>query len=80
MADTNTAKHRWDQFKESYSDDAKARRVTLVDEDGDFTGSTDSLQESLISKLSDLEKQIKILNLYLSCVTDEVFSIEDLEE
>lgn len=80
MADSDSAKHFMDQSQESYSDDAKARRTVLVDEDGDFTGGTGSLQEALLSRISNLEDQIKIVNMYLSCITRETFTIEDLEE
>jgi len=86
MANKNSSKVAVDQNRESYADDAAARRVALVGPDGDLSGRTSpaTFTDFELIKTNELLKlilvELRINNFHNVLITDEEIKDCDVEE
>jgi len=78
MANSNSTKGAADQSRESYADDAKARRVTLVDAEGVLNKLLAVTDENSIL-LSNVLVELRKMNLHMCLMTDNEINNEDVE-
>jgi len=80
MANEDSSKPASDRGHESYADDAKAQRILSVDFEGNVieTIQVDTKQENVQDLLENVIKELKIMNIHLSILTDNNIGKEDI--